>query len=89
LDPVADALTVDGLVVGMSIKDFVPPKEVLVTPGTGRVDFPAVLKRLRAGGFKSGPALVECVSKGQTPAAVTAEAAKARRFVEELFAGLR
>ena len=29
LDPVADAATVDGLVVGMSVKDFLPPKEVL------------------------------------------------------------
>jgi len=33
LDPADDATTVDGLVVGMSVKDFVPPKEVMVTPG--------------------------------------------------------
>jgi sugar phosphate isomerase/epimerase len=34
LDPIDDAATVDGLVVGMSLKDFRPPKEVNVTPGT-------------------------------------------------------
>ena len=54
LDPAEDARAVDGLVVGMSVKDFLPPKEVLVTPGTGKVDFRAVLSLLRKGGFRSG-----------------------------------
>ena len=51
LDPVEDAATVDGLVVGMSVKDYLPPKEVLVNIGSGKVDFPAVLRRLEKGGF--------------------------------------
>jgi sugar phosphate isomerase/epimerase len=82
-DPVADAATVDGLVVGMSAKDFLPPKEVLVTPGTGRVDFPRVFARLRQGGFRRGPVLVETLAKGSL-VQVTAEARKARLFLTEL-----
>jgi sugar phosphate isomerase/epimerase len=74
LGPVEDAPSVAGHVVGMSVKDFLPPREVLVTPGTGRVDFPAVLKALAAGGFRSGPLLIECLAKRDTPAAITAEA---------------
>src|ERR1017187_3850169 len=42
LDPVTDAATVDDLVVGMSVKDFRPLKEVLVNIGSGKVDFPTV-----------------------------------------------
>lgn len=82
-DPVADAATVDGLVVGMSAKDFLPPKEVLVTPGTGRVDFPRVMSRLREGGFRQGPVLVETLAKGSL-AQVIAEARKARVFLADL-----
>ena len=84
LDPVEDSRTVDGLVVGMSVKDFLPPKEVLVTPGTGKVDFRAVMNRLGQGGFHSGPLLVECLAKCDTPAAVTQEAIKARKFLHGL-----
>lgn len=83
LDPVDDAATVDGLVAGMSVKDFRPPKEVMLTPGTGQVDFPKVLARLRKGGFTGGPLIVECVERGDV-AHITAEARKARLFVEEL-----
>lgn len=84
-DPVDDATTVDGLVAGMSVKDFLPPKEVMVTPGTGQVDFPKVLARLRQGGFTGGPLVVECLARGDL--AQTAAAAKrARVFLEELTA---
>jgi sugar phosphate isomerase/epimerase len=83
LDPVDDAATVDGLVVGMSVKDFRPPKEVLLTPGTGKVDFPKVLARLKQGGFTQGPLLVECLEPGDLRK-VTAEAKRARLFLEEL-----
>jgi len=83
LDPAADAATVDGLVVGMSVKDFRPPKEVNVTPGTGLVDFRRVLARLRQGGFRRGPLVIECLAAGDL-AAVTAEAKKARAFLEGL-----
>ena len=84
LDPVADSATVDGLVVGMSVKDFKPPKEVEVTPGTGQVNFRQVLAHLNKGGFRSGPMIVECLARGDTPSKVTAEAKKARQFLEEL-----
>jgi sugar phosphate isomerase/epimerase len=83
LDPVADAATVDGLVVGMSVKDFRPPKEVLVNIGEGKVDFPAVLARLKKGGFTHGPLIVECLERG-TLERVTGAARKARLFLEQL-----
>jgi sugar phosphate isomerase/epimerase len=83
LDPVADAATVDGLLVGMSVKDFRPPKEVLVNIGAGKVDFPAVLARLKKGGFTHGPLIVECLEHG-TLESVKAAATKAREFLEQL-----
>jgi sugar phosphate isomerase/epimerase len=82
-DPVEDAATVDGLVVGMSVKDYRHPKEVMVTPGTGQVRFREVLARLQHGGFTRGPLIVECLERGDA-ARVTAEARKARKFLEEL-----
>jgi sugar phosphate isomerase/epimerase len=83
LDPVADAATVDGLVVGMSVKDFLPPKEVLVNIGEGKVDFPAVFERLKKGGFTHGPLIVECLARGSLES-VKAAATKARQFLEQL-----
>jgi len=83
LDPVTDAATVDGLVVGMCIKDYKHPKKVDVTPGTGQVNFPAVLARLKQGGFTSGALVVECLEPGDLEHTLT-EAKKARRFLEEL-----
>lgn len=83
LDPVNDAADVDGLVVGMSVKDFRLPKDVMVTPGTGQVDFRRVLARLKQGGFRRGPLLVETLERGDL-AKVTAEAKKARAFLEQL-----
>ncbi|HOX02113.1 MAG TPA: sugar phosphate isomerase/epimerase family protein [Candidatus Paceibacterota bacterium] len=83
LDPVEDAAGVDGIVVGMSVKDFRPPKEVMVTPGTGQVNFAAVMARLRRGGFTRGPLVIECLEKGDLPK-LAVEARKARRFLDEL-----
>jgi len=85
LDPVTDAATVDGLVTGMCVKDYVHPKNVSVTPGTGEVDFPAVLARLNKGGFTQGPLVVECLKPGDLMQTLT-EAKKAHRFLEELTA---
>lgn len=85
LDPVDDAPQAAGLVAGMSVKDFQPPKEVLVTPGTGRVRFREVLDRLRGGGFTRGPLVVECLEKGEVRA-ITEAARRTRRFLEELVA---
>jgi sugar phosphate isomerase/epimerase len=83
LDPLADAATVDGLVVGMCVKDYRHPKDVLVTPGTGKVNFPAVLTRLKKGGFTRGPLVVECLERGDLKQTLV-EAKKARRFLEAL-----
>jgi sugar phosphate isomerase/epimerase len=83
LDPVEDAATVDGLVVGMSVKDYLPPKEVLVNIGSGKVNFPSVLARLKKGGFTHGPLIVECLARGPLES-VRAAATKARQFLEQL-----
>ena len=83
LNPVDDAAEVDGLVVGMSVKDFTLPKNVDVTPGTGMVDFPKVLARLQKGGFRSGPLIIECLSPGDL-AHINAEARKACQFLNKL-----
>jgi len=83
LDPVTDAASVDGLVVGMCIKDYKQPKIVDLTPGTGMVDFPAVMKRLKQGGFTHGPLVVECLEPGDMEHTL-AEAKKARQILEEL-----
>lgn len=85
LDPVDDAATVDELVVGMSVKDFRPPREVLVNIGEGKVDFPGVFARLKQGGFTRGPLLVECLARGSLQSVTTA-ARKARQFLEQLTA---
>jgi sugar phosphate isomerase/epimerase len=83
LNPVDDAPSVDGLVVGMCIKDYKHPKNVKVTPGTGMVDFPAVMARLKQGGFTHGALVVECLEPGDLEHTL-AEAKKARKFLEEL-----
>jgi sugar phosphate isomerase/epimerase len=93
LDPVDDAATVDGLVtVGMCIKDFdmtdkngKPTRDVMVTPGDGRVDFVGVLRKLRAGGFTRGHLVIECLNQrdGSLPA-ILAEAKRARQFVQQV-----
>jgi sugar phosphate isomerase/epimerase len=99
LDPAKDSAEVDGLVVGMSVKDYRPKKEdpaapppkkkspytgdVMLTPGAGMVNFKAVLANLKKGGFTRGPLIVECLEKGDLPA-LAAEAKKARVFLEKL-----
>ncbi len=98
LDPVDDAGTVDGLVrEGMCIKDFVMweengkiRKDVWVTPGKGRVNFLAVLRRLRQGGFLKGDLVIECVDRPdpRDTDKLLAEAKLARQFVEDLVAQL-
>ena len=86
LDPVADSATVDGIVAGVSVKDYRHPKDVMVTPGTGQVDFPAVFAQLKKGGFDSGPLLVECLNPGDL-SEITSEARKCRLFLESLLQG--
>ena len=90
IDPVDDAPSVAGVVTGMCVKDFQmtdspdgkPVKEVMLTPGTGRVDFPRVFKLLAEGGFRGGPVVVECLARDDLPSTLE-EAKKARRRLEE------
>jgi sugar phosphate isomerase/epimerase len=91
LDPVEDAPSVAGAVTGMCVKDFrmtepaegdKPIKEVMITPGTGQVDFPRVLAALREGGFRSGPVVVECLARDGVES-IVAEARQARRRLEQ------
>ncbi len=88
LNPVTDAASVDGIVTGMCVKDYKHPKNVMLTPGTGMVDFPAVMARLYEGGFLGGPLVIETLKPGTLPEVLT-EAKKARQFVEQLVAKVR
>jgi sugar phosphate isomerase/epimerase len=81
LDPVQDVENVDEIVTGMCVKDYQHPKNVEITPGTGRVNFPAVISRLKKGGFKSGPLLIECLKKGDLES-LQREAVRARQSLE-------
>jgi sugar phosphate isomerase/epimerase len=86
INPVEDAAAVDGLVTGWCVKDYRYPRQVDLTPGTGQVDFRAVLARLKKGGFTHGPLVIETLAPGDLPH-LLAEAKKARRFVETLVTG--
>jgi sugar phosphate isomerase/epimerase len=89
IDPLQDAATVDGLVVGMCVKDYLDAdaqqkRRVRVTPGTGKVNFPALMARLKQGGFTGGPLVIECLAPAAEQKEIVAEAKKAREFVEKL-----
>jgi sugar phosphate isomerase/epimerase len=86
IDPVEDVAAIDGLVTGMSVKDYKSPKNVSLTPGTGEVNFPALMAKLRKGGFTHGPLIVETLAPGDLDQTLR-EAKKARRFVERLVGG--
>ena len=83
VDPVEDVKAVAGLVTGVSVKDYLPPNNVALTPGTGKVDFPALFAELRRGGLEGGPLMIEMVKPGD-PAQTLEEVKKARQFVEQL-----
>lgn len=83
IDPLDDVDSVAGLVTGMCVKDFAPPQDVAINPGTGRVNFPELMKRLKAGGFRSGSLVVETLAPGDL-ATTTANAKAAREFLEQL-----
>jgi sugar phosphate isomerase/epimerase len=82
LDPVDDAKNVNGVVSGMCVKDFKPPKNVDVQPGDGEVKFKEVIQTLQAGGFTSGPLVVETLRPTNDPKERIELARKAREFVE-------
>ena len=87
-DPVAEIEPIAPHITGFCAKDCGEPKgDVMIQFGTGKVDFPTVFKKLKAGGF-NGPVMVECCRIGQTPEETSANAAANREFLEKILAAL-
>jgi sugar phosphate isomerase/epimerase len=85
-DPLAELEPVAKYVTGFCAKDCPEMKgEVMSQFGTGKVDFKAVFKRLKAAGF-NGPIMVEGVKVGATPEESTANAKANREFLEKVLA---
>ena len=83
LDPVEELKPVAEHVVAMCIKDSLGELEgVMITPGTGTVDFEGVFDVLFEVGF-AGPCIVECLG-GETLGEVNEEAGKTHEFLTEL-----
>ena len=61
--------------------------EVMIQFGTGKVNFAAVLRALKAAGFR-GPVMVECCQVGSTAEETTANARWNREFLERTLAAL-
>ena len=80
-DPVAEIDPIAPHITGFCAKDCGGPKsEVMIQFGTGKVDFLAVFKKLKAAAFK-GPVMVECCKVGQTPEETTSNARANREFL--------
>lgn len=87
-DPVAELELIARHVTGFCAKDCGQPKgDVMIQFGTGRVDFTAVFKKLKAAGF-NGPVMVECCAIGATAQETMANARANREFLEKTFAAL-
>jgi sugar phosphate isomerase/epimerase len=87
-NPVAELDPIVQHVTGFCAKDCGEPKgDVMIQFGAGRVDFPAVFKKLKSAGFK-GPVMVECCKVGQTPEETTANARANREFLEKVIASV-
>ncbi len=85
-DPVAELASVTKHVTGFCAKDCAAPKaEVMTQFGTGKVDFVAVFKTLKAAGF-NGPVMVEGVKVGETAKETTDNARANREFLAKAFA---
>jgi len=85
-DPVKELDPIARYVTGFCAKDCSGPKgEVMSQLGTGKVDFRAVLAKLKSVGF-SGPLMVEGVKVGSTAEETTANALANRQFLEKVSA---
>lgn len=85
-DPVAELDPIASHVTGFCAKDCGAVKgEVMTQFGTGKVDFPGVLKRLKAAGF-AGPVMVEGCKVGATPEETAANARANREFLDRTLA---
>ncbi len=86
-DPVEELKPIVQHVTGFCAKDCSGQQgDVMITFGTGKVDFYAVYKELKKAGF-NGPSFVEGAG-GKTLAEVTASARANRLFLEKVFASL-
>lgn len=87
-DPVTELEPIARQVTGFCAKDCPGPKgEVMSQFGTGKVDFKAVLAKLKSAGF-NGPIMVEGVKVGATAEETTANARANREFLEKVIAAL-
>lgn len=87
-DPVAEIESIAQHITGFCAKDCGELKgDVMIQFGSGKVDFPAVFKKLKSSGF-DGPVMVECCKVGQTPAETTANATANREFLERVLSSL-
>jgi sugar phosphate isomerase/epimerase len=87
-DPVAEIDPIAKHITGFCAKDCGELKgDVMIQFGAGKVDFPAVFKKLKQGGF-NGPVMVECCKVGQTPEETTANARANREFLEKILAAI-
>ena len=89
-DPVEEAKYFDDICVGVCVKDCIVSgsgedlkRDVNVTPGEGQVDFEGVFRVLRAGGFTSGPCLIETLGP-QDPAGAIEAGKKALAYMTEV-----
>ena len=87
-DPVGEIEPIARHITGFCAKDCGEVKgEVMIQFGDGKVDFAAVFKKLKAGGF-NGPVMVECCKVGATPEETTANARANREFLEKILASV-
>ena len=87
-DPVEQLKPVIQHVTGLCAKDCDQKAgSVWLEFGTGKVDFPALFGELKRAGF-SGPIMVECCARGETPEAVTLNARKNREYLEKVIASV-
>lgn len=87
-DPVSELEPIVQHVTGFCAKDCAGLKgDVMVQFGTGKVDFTAVFRKLKAAGF-NGPVMVEGCQVGDTPAATMANARANRLFLEKVLANV-
>jgi len=85
-DPQTELGPIARHVTGFCAKDCSGPKgEVMSQFGTGKVDFKAVLAKLKSAGF-NGPLMVEGVKVGATAQQTTASARANREFLEKALA---
>ena len=94
-DPVAELEPILPHVTGFCAKDCSVETDaagkrkpdVMIQFGAGKVDFAAVFKKLKSGGF-NGPVMVECCKIGATADETTANARANRDYLTKVLAGV-